>query len=152
MNVIPTLDGGLRLEIEEASDWQALMAISLDAERDLASDLSELMDVEAMWEEIVVPELQEHFTSQIDTVTKAIREAKKTEIAGKDTELHIQKGDAETWYGALNQARLALEDRYQFGAMTEEAFEKIPDPQRQAYFRERFYCHLQSVLIEYVMD
>jgi len=152
MNVFPTLDGGLRLEIEDDSDWQVLMAISFDAERDLASDLSELMDEESMWEDLVMPDLKSHFSSQLEHVLKAVRTLKKVTPEGEIGELHISREDADTWYGALNQARLALEEAHQFGPAEDVKIIDLPDRQRQGYFRDRFYCHLQSLLIEYVMD
>ncbi len=152
MNIFPTLDGGLRLEIETTMDWQILMAISLDAENDLAGELSELMDEESMWDEIIAPELQSHFSSQLEHVLKVVRECRERS-AGEDlAELHIPKEDGEIWYGALNQARLALEEKYQFDSCEVENFEELGEAMKHAFFRNRFYNQIQGLLLEYVME
>jgi len=109
-----------------------------------------------MWEDIVVPDLQHHFSSQIEHVLKVIREAKKRapdhEKGESAVEIHIPREDGELWYGALNQARIALESHYKFGPIDEiDVLETLSPKKRDAFLRERFYMSLQSVLIQYVM-
>ena len=56
-------------------------------------------------------------------------------------------------YGALNQARIALENRYQFGPTQNVTdVETFPAPKRSAFIRRQFYCALQSVLLEHVIE
>jgi hypothetical protein len=72
---------------------------------------------------------------------------------GASGEVFITKEDAEDWYGALNQARLALEARYKFGEA--EEFGEVgdfDDTKRSAFVRNQFYNALQGVLLQYVID
>ena len=74
----------------------------------------------------------------------------KEEASG---EVFITKEDADNWYGALNQARLALEARYKFGPSEEiEDVGSFDDDKRSAFVRNQFYNALQGVLLEYVID
>lgn len=100
-----------------------------------------------MWDEIVVPELAEEFSKQRIQVVKEVMRAKE-----EDSDIHILKGSVDVWYGALNQARLALEDKYKFGAREEVDPKIFEDPSvRAAYFRNNFYSHVQGLLLQYVM-
>ena len=149
MTIAPTLAGGLKLLPEEERDWYLLLEIAQDGDADLAKHFADLMDEDSMWEDIVMPELESDFSKQRETVMKAVVKAKK---AGED-EVVIEPADADAWYGALNQARLAMEAKYRFGPR------ELSDPSqlqsnemRSAYYRNDFYCTVQSLLLEYVMD
>ncbi|HBI30515.1 MAG TPA: hypothetical protein DDY45_00625, partial [Verrucomicrobiales bacterium] len=114
---------------------------------DLAGRLAGLMDEDSMWDEIVAPELAEEFSKQRITVVKEVMRAKEEE-----DEIHILKGSVDVWYGALNQARLALEDKYRFGAREDVDPKMLEDSSaRAAYFRNNFYSHIQGLLLQYVM-
>lgn len=147
MTVGPTVAGGLKLVPETEHDWMLLIGIAGDSDSDLAGRLAGLMDEDSMWNEIVVPELNEEFSKQRITVVKEVMKAKEEE-----GDIHILKGNAEVWYGALNQARLALEDRYKFGAREDVDPKMFEDSSaRAAYFRNNFYSHVQGLLLQYVM-
>jgi len=149
MTIGPTVGGGLKLVPEEEQDWLVLLEIAHDGDNDLASELAGLMDEDSMWDEIVVPELQTEFSTQRRLVLKAIIEARSS----GDEEVVIEPGDAESWYGALNQARLALESEYRFGPRELNNPGKIESAKmRSAYFRNDFYCTVQSLLLKYVMS
>jgi len=152
MKVLPTLDGGLRLEIENRTDWQVLLAITLDGEGDLAGELTELMDEESMWEDIVEPELRTHFSDQLNHVQRAVQTAKKEALDPESGEIQIPKEDSEIWYGSLNQARLALEEKYKFGSRELIDPSEVSGEKRSAYFRDRFYFSFQSILLDYILD
>ena len=66
MKVVPTLEGGLRIEVGTTTDWLVLEQIVPDAlkteKESLPSRLSALMDEASEWDEMVVPELTELFT------------------------------------------------------------------------------------------
>lgn len=148
MTITPTLSGGLKLQPEEEQDWLILFEIANDGDADLAQQFSELMDEDSMWEEIVQPELETEFSKQRKTIVDAVRQAQE---AGED-ELVIEQADADAWYGALNQARLAIEAKHQFGPRELHDLDELKDPEmRSAYFRNDFYCSVQSLLLEYVM-
>lgn len=156
MNVIPTLEGGLRIDAECDVDWRLLHAVVEDAasgERDLATRLGIQIDDEALaedWQEFVVPDLRDGFQDQLDQVAAAIFNARKS--AGNDGgPLWIHRKDGMLWYAALNQARLALEDRYQFGPRTDFDAAEGDDLQRAAFMRSRFYQLVQSLLLDYVI-
>ena len=148
MNVIPTLEGGLVIQAEDESDWVILETICTDVGRPahLAESLAGLMDEESDWEEFVVPELEQNFNGQCSFVQRVIEDAREN----NGRAVFIKKHEAEQWYGALNQARLSLQARYDLHGVKD--FDDAPAELRSAYFRDRFYLQLQSLLLEYVMD
>jgi len=160
MRVMPTLEGGLRIDVETETDWRVLEQIGPDAlgtqGEDLAGRLGALMDEGAHWDDYVVPELQEIFSGQLGRVTGAVQAARRkaeSRAAGAAGKLFIARGDGPEWYGALNQARLALETRHQFsGSHGLEALGSFPEAKRAAFLRSQFYCALQSLLLEHVLD
>ena len=150
MKVGPTLQGGLRIDVESPLDWMVLRCISYDARGslDLADRVSGLMATdEGMedWREYVLPDLRDGFNAQLETIEGAVALAGDGE---GPAEIHIAREDAELWYGGLNQARLALEERYGF---SHEDPEGMTPGKRSAWFRSQFYLQVQSVLLDYVM-
>jgi hypothetical protein len=147
MTVMPILSGGLKLSPEDDLDWQVLNAIVADADPELAERLGGLMDEESMWDDIVVPDLQKLFSGQLETVATAVKKGRAAE------EIIISKEECDAWYSALNQARLGIEKKYHFGQNDELEESEIQDKKiRSAYLRGRFYCAVQSLLIEFVME
>lgn len=148
MNVIPTLEGGLAIQPESEADWMILETICTDIGRPahLAESLAGLMDEESDWEEYVVPDLEQNFDGQCRHVSAAIEDARDH----NEQAVFIKPYEAEKWYGAINQARLSLQARYELHGI--EDFEDAPAELRSAHFRDRFYLTLQSLLLEYVMD
>jgi hypothetical protein len=148
MTIAPTLSGGLKLVPEEEQDWLILLQIADDGDGNLAQQFSDLMDDDSMWEDIVVPELEVEFSEQRRKVVAAILQAREAEGDG----VLVEKADAEAWYGALNQARLAMEAKYHFGPRELRDPSELEESEaRSAYFRNEFYCTVQSLLLEYVM-
>ncbi len=148
MTIGPTIAGGLKLVPEADQDWLILLEIANDGDSDLSRRFASLMDEDSMWEEIVVPELEQEFTKQRLDVMMVVVKAK----GGNEEAIHIDKEGAETWYGALNQARLALESKHKFGPRELNSPKEIKDPEaRSAYFRNDFYSTIQSLLLRYVM-
>jgi hypothetical protein len=151
MKVGPTLQGGLRIDVETPLDWMVLRCISYDARGggiDLADRVASPMDQDAAfgdWQEFVLPDLRDSFNSQLDTIEGALALAGTGE---EPAEIHISREDAELWYGGLNQARLALEERYGFSTENPEG---MTPGKRSAWFRSQFYLHVQSVLLDHVM-
>ncbi|MFK7910330.1 MAG: hypothetical protein AB8F34_06980 [Akkermansiaceae bacterium] len=146
--MIPTLEGGLVIQPESEADWMVLETISTDIGRPahLAESLAGLMDDEDDWEEYVVPDLEKNFSSQCKFVQAAIDDAREHNGQG----VFIKRHDAEKWYGAINQARLSLEARYELHGR--DAFDDAPAELKSAHFRDRFYLQLQSILLDYVME
>ena len=156
MKVLPTLEGGLRIDIESSSDWLVLEQIPTDAVEEkrfsLPEELAALMDEDSEWDELVAPELAELFSGQIDHVAEAVAQAEETSEGGAG-ELFIAREEAREWYGALNQARLALESRWGFsGEEEDEALADGPPQKRSAFVRSQFYLVLQGLLLDYAMD
>lgn len=148
MNVIPTLEGGLAIQPETEADWMVLEMICMDIGRPahLAESLAGLMDDDSDWEEFVVPDLERNFSGQSKFVELAIENARKSDGGA----VFIKPADGEKWYGAINQARLSLQARYQLHEI--EDFSEVPAELSSAHFRDRFYLTLQSLLLEYVLD
>lgn len=140
------LNGGLRIEPESEIEWEVLRCIGYDAAtQDLVGRLAEGIDDPAGdWREFVVPELELTFSGQLARVRQRIEEA----VDGEG-QLDIDADDAGLWYGALNQARLAIEARYHFSLG--ELLPNDPPERRSAFFRSQFYLDLQQLLLERVM-
>ena len=151
MKVAPTLEGGLRLDLESPIDWMVLRAITYDARGvsvHLADRLGGLMDDDPQaedWREYVVPDLHETFDSQLAAVEQALGDAGDGEGAA---EIFITPQTGGLWFGALNQARIALEERYDFSACEDRA---MTPGMKSAYFRSQTYQSLQSLLLRHVM-
>jgi hypothetical protein len=151
MKVGPTLQGGLRIDVENPLDWMVLRCIPYDArggDFNLAARVSAPMAKDEGfedWREFVVPDLQDGFNSQLEAIEKALAGAGDDDEPGQ---VFIKKDEAELWYGGLNQARLALEERYGFSDRDPAT---MTPGVRSAWFRSQFYLHVQSVLLDHVM-
>jgi hypothetical protein len=156
MTIIPTLEGGLRIDTEEEMDWRVFRILILDAMgkgTDLASRLGDLISEDAGaedWKEYVVPDLREAFHDEINQVATAIESAsfQANEGAGP---LWITPADGYAWYSTLNQARLALEELHHFGANESISLDENSQDRHTAFLRSRFYCAIQSLLLEHVL-
>ena len=153
---MPTLEGGLRIDIESSGDWLVLEQIPADAIEEkrfsLPEELASLMDDESDWDDLVVPELSDLFSGQVDHVAEAV--ARAVETSGEESgELFILRDEARDWYGALNQARLALESRWKFSADEDAGvLAGAPPQKRSAFIRSQFYLVLQGLLLDYVIE
>ena len=156
MTVMPTLEGGLRIDAEDPSDWELLRAIIADAnccKTDLASRLGGLMSEEAGsedWEELIVPDLREEFQDELAEIGALIESAIYQADNGPGP-IWITPKDAFPWYSALNQARLALEEIYHFGPEQNVDLEVMPPVQQAAFIRSDFYSDVQSLLLRHVL-
>lgn len=151
MKIAPTLEGGLRIDPESPIDWMVLRCIPYDARgrgADLAGHLAAALKGDpqaADWDEFVLPDLRDQFDRQLTLVEGALAQADDVETGGQ---VFILREDGEQWYGALNQARLALEERYSF---SETDPVSMTPGVRSAWFRSQFYLNLQAMLLEHVM-
>lgn len=156
MKAMPTLEGGLRLDAENAADWNVLRAIVADANgctTDLASRLGGMVSEEAGaqdWEEFVVPDLREGFQDELAQVGTSIESASFHAHDGPGP-IWIPREHVFAWYSALNQARLALEEQYAFGPGEAVVAENLTPEAAAAFIRTRFYCAVQGLLLEHVM-
>ncbi len=156
MTVMPTLEGGLRIDAEDASDWELLRSIVVDAnccKIDLASRLGGLMNEDIVgedWEELIVPDLREGFQDELAEIGALIESAIFNAASGPGP-IWITPDDAFPWYSSLNQARLALEETYHFGPEEEADPMKMAPVQRAAFIRSGFYSDIQSLLLRHVM-
>lgn len=154
MNIAPTMEGGLRIVPETPEDWHILRSIILDAnghEIDLASRLGGLITEEKVaedWQDIIVPDLRESFSDDLHQIYAAI-EAAAAFSHGEESPIWITRADAFSWYSALNQARLAIEERYRFGDDPESDPGNLAPLRKEALLRSHFYCALQSFILKY---
>ena len=153
---MPTLEGGLRIEAEDAADWTLLTGITRDAvscDENLAARLGKLItdaDVAPDWLEYIVPDLDEAFQTDLSSVTTAIASA-RIDCGGGAGHLWITRDTAMQWYSALNQARLAIEELHHFGPSEDINPISLPPGDRSAFLRSQFYCAIQSLLLDHVM-
>ena len=154
MRIEPTVSGDLKLVPANDLDWYVLLKVGIDAEYDLASELAGLMDEDAMWDEIVMPELADEFSKQRSVVRNQVMEAKQAALeVGEEAEIVIDSEQAESWYGVFNQARLGLEQKYKFGQGDDREPDDIENiKERDAYYRTRFYSYVQESLLDFVMS
>jgi hypothetical protein len=156
VKILPTLEGGLRVDAEERSDWHLLAAIADDAvdrKTRLADQLGGLITAEETaddWREYIIPDLDSAFQSDIARVAAAIQIAHDACHGGAGA-LWIERDDGPAWYSVLNQARLALEDHHHFGPSEHIDFGTLPPHPRAAFLRSQFYCAFQSLLLDHVM-
>ena len=147
MKAAPTLDGRLRIDLESALDVVVLKSLVADAAADgdrLASWVAGGMpeEVDSDWREFVIPDLCGHFHGQVATVAGAVRDL------SPGSSVFIGREDAVTWYGVLNQARLALEEKHHF----KTASAVPPSSERiAATVRVNFYQVIQQMLLEFMM-
>ena len=156
MKASPAPDGTLLLCPETPADWDMLGGIVRDGTgRGLAEAMGGLMEGSPAaldWHDYVVPELAETYSSQLEFIARAVGEAREDAQDGPGL-IVIRREDADLWYGALNQARLALEERHQLaGATAVEDVMALPRPRREAYFRSHVYLQLQSMLLDTLMS
>jgi len=156
MKIMPTLEGWLRIDSEEPGDWQLLKSITHDAvscDETLAQRLGSLITdpvVACDWKDFIVPDLENAFSEDLLYVANSIAAA-RVESGGGPGPLRIVHEDAFHWYSALNQARLALEERFHFGPGDIVDPSQLPPDCRSAFLRSQLYCAIQSLLLEHVM-
>jgi len=144
MKAISTVNRGLKIIPEGDSDWALLRKIVQDANpTHLADRLSQPMDEESCWEDIVKPELEETFNTQL------IRVADVTKIENPDGFI-IKREHLMDWYGALNQARLMLENTRSLSSLDLNELNTFPPPIRQALIRSNSYMRIQSLILDYL--
>jgi hypothetical protein len=151
MKIAPTLNGGMRIDAESAEDWQILRYLPYDARpQELAQRLADATEEDTTdWREYVLPDLQDSFTQQIAFVYHAIEKA-AAEAKEQEGALFVEKEDALTWYGALNQARLTLQAMHHL-PQTPSELQGMEPERRGAFYRSQFYCIIQTLLIERVL-
>ena len=153
MKITPTLEGGLRIDVEDAGDWAILMGMARDAiahDEKLSQRLGNLItDAELAddWREFVVPELEAGFHADLAKVAEAIRNAE----SGGSGHLWITPDDAWHWYSSLNQARLALHEIHRFESSDLASPADLEPGRRGAFLRSQFYCAFQTLLLDHVM-
>jgi hypothetical protein len=156
VKITPTLEGGLRIDAEDAGDWLLLNGIANDAltcDEGLATRLGKLVtdeEVAGDWRDFVVPDLEDQFSSALLHVTTVIASA-RLEAGDGPGSLWITPEDGSQWFSALNQARLAIEEQSHFGPSEMIDPEDLPPQRRSVFLRSLLYCAIQSLLLEHVM-
>jgi len=90
MKIAPTLQGGLRIDIESLVDWARLEFIAVDGAKlngNLPTHLSRKMKVDEDWQSYVIPDLSVHFSEQLQFILKEIRTARSEN--SDEGEIHI---------------------------------------------------------------
>ena len=161
MNIIPTLEGGLRIDLEEATDWLLLRHLIDDAcqrELSLAEELAQQIDEEDLrddWMEYIVPDLQGEFATSLEKVREVIAQAVEDYQQSDNgmESLWITRDLGYDWFSSFNQARLAIEARHSFGDATKDEIMKSSNPAKcSAYYRSQFYGAVQGLLLEHVLE
>jgi hypothetical protein len=155
MKISPASPNLIKIQLSSGVDWLRLGEIIADAsclETDLAHRLARKMDIEGDWEDYVLPDIKDHFSSQLMQVQEELKRAHPED--GHVGELIISPANVDVWYGALNQARLALESKYALSKHNKDAPQAVARLDyeiRSALARSHFYCFLLSIFLEHVM-
>lgn len=134
------------------------------------------------WQEFVMPDLRHEFTRQLDCVANDLSQAQREstpsplhddllrededededESEDEDAatspaatyELIIPFDHIESWYGALNQARLVMQERYEFPETEnlEAMVGLLTSKNLKPYLTSRFYMEIQGALLDLGMD
>lgn len=156
MKIMQTLEGGLRVDLEDEEDWEILLGILRDAtccEVKLSDRLGNMVTAEEVaedWREFIIPDLEMTFGEDLAHVSNTINAA-RMESAGGPGPLWISKDDAFHWYSALNQARLAIEETFRFGPSENVNPKTLTSESSGAFLRSLIYTNLQSLLLDRVM-
>lgn len=147
-------EGDMEVLIETDLEKEIFPCIERDArvlgEEWLSDSMGPDFDEEwfANWQEWIQPEIQDAYNMQLS----AIRKFGKI----KDNVAFVPRMFVELWYGAVNQARMALEEIYGFTEENipedrEEAMSYVvqwSEDKQGAYQRSHFYTWLQEILLE----
>jgi hypothetical protein len=156
VNITPTLEGGLCIDIEQVDEWIILHRIAHDAllgDVSLAERMAKLITDEEIaddWHDYVVPDLNGQFTASLLHVTTAINSARLEATSGPGR-LWITPNEGFHWFSSLNQARLALEEQYHFGNDDQIDFSSLDPEVYSAIQRSDFYFTIQRMLLDNVM-
>lgn len=157
MKVRITQRGELRIDLEDLTDWGLLESLFQDIQltkRPLAERMGEFVTDEGVaedWQDLVVPDLNVRFEGEVSCVADAIEKAALSSDTDEGSIL-IRRSDAMQWYGALNQARLSLEEHYGFGSAEELDPSEFSADEYAAFLRGQLYLSIQSALLHHVLQ
>ncbi|MFN0129797.1 MAG: hypothetical protein ACKV19_24290 [Verrucomicrobiales bacterium] len=127
------------------------------------------------WNDHILPDLRSDFARQLDCVTNDLRNVRRESpsstpstvredgpaddsedeemelpAAGETYQLVIPIDHVESWYGALNQARLVMQSRYNFPEIESLAsiVALLASENLKPYLTSRFYTEIQAALLE----
>ncbi len=100
------------------------------------------------WQEWVQPEVQEAFNAELDSLKRFGQP--------KNDLIFVPANQVEKWYGAVNQARMALEAIFHFSEEELEGddeelavrMEQWPLEKQGSFQRAHFYAWFQQILLE----
>jgi hypothetical protein len=108
-------------------------------------------EINSDWREHVLPDMLAEFSRQVDVLSADLSKAKRFEDRGGEEEYEflIPNDHIELWYGAINQARLVMQERYDFPKVeTPEAIEALMGSEHFGpYLISRFYTEIQGILL-----
>lgn len=117
-------------------------------------------DLREDWKLIVQPELRAHCEHEIDILLGDVAGARAQGgadvppvenvfhfLEGSSHEIFIPRAHVEPWYGALNQARLALESIHGFSARLLDEADDWPVEMKFAFWQYRIYSAFQEGLL-----
>ena len=108
-------------------------------------------EINSDWRDHVLPDMLAEFSRQLDMLSEDLAQASRFEDRGGDEEYQflIPNDHIELWYGAINQARLVMQERYDFPKVeTPEAIEALMGSETLGpYLISRFYTEIQGILL-----
>ena len=105
-------------------------------------------EADADWREFVRPELEDHFALNRDVVEEDLQKLRDSKSGGLEVE--IPRAHLPQWIHALNQARLALNARYDLGERELEEDTEVSGEEGLVLFRIQFYGLLQEWMLSLV--
>lgn len=108
-------------------------------------------DINMDWRDHVLPDMQAEFHRQLEVLTEDLSKAVRFQDRGgeEEFELVVPMDHLDLWYGAINQARLVMQERYDFPQVdSQETFDEMAESDRLGpYLISRFYTQIQSILL-----
>lgn len=154
MKVGPTVDGRLKLTLENPEDYALMSMLLRDASDD--GEVENLVNrigknsTEEDWEEFVKPELISQFNADLLKVSNTLKEIIDTDTADQ-TDLFISNDDCREWYSAINQARLSLEEEYTLSEVKYDYDPATLSPEQlEPLLRDNFYLFLQDLILNHL--
>lgn len=148
MKLVSLPSGALRVVRHNKYDMAVLHELISHDLRGLPRRLREDLDFEPEWGNPLGPNSIEEYSSQRNFVVEAVT----TALEADEKKIVIDLGEGEAWYGALNQARITIDEEFEVSKLGNPSLDEINDEDlRFACSRFWIYYSIQMAVLEEVI-
>lgn len=148
MKLVSLPSGALRVVRHNKYDLAVLNELLSHDLRKLPRRLKNDLDYEPEWGKTLGTKSIEAYSSQRRFVIEAVT----TALEADEKKMVIDLGEGEAWYGALNQARIAIDEEFEVSKLGNPSLDEINDEDlRFAYSRFWIYYSIQMAVLEEVI-